>query len=127
MSQLSTHERNRNIHIQPVPIKIMVPKLLRYQLFLLIGIILLLTWRIGLTNLDSIKVAVEPLSIVSPPTMELLITYMPLFAILLLGVYALTCVIYKVITFEDCNYAAKELSEEILVAKEKLKKVGYTF
>lgn len=105
----------------------MVPKLLRYQLFLLIGIILLLTWRICLTNLDSIKVAVEPLSIVSPPTMELLITYMPLLAILLLGVYALTCVIYKVITFEDCNYAAKELSEEILEAKKKLKKVGYTF
>ena len=52
---------------------------------------------------------------------------MPVYAIIFLGIYALSSVIYKVVTFEDCNDAAVELSEEIEGAKKKLKEKGFTF
>ena len=52
---------------------------------------------------------------------------MPLIAILLLGMYALITVIYKVVTFGDCPEAELELSKEFLVAKEKLKSAGFNF
>jgi len=52
---------------------------------------------------------------------------MPIHAIILLGIYALTSVLYKVATFGDCSAAGVELSNDILVAKEKLKSAGFTF
>mmetsp|Transcript_17219 Transcript_17219/g.29659 ORF Transcript_17219/g.29659 Transcript_17219/m.29659 type:complete len:115 (-) Transcript_17219:144-488(-) len=110
----------------------MAALLLRYQLFLSIGIAFLAIWKAGLANLKSIQsVCSSSLppslsSLSSPKTIEILITYLPLWAILALGIYALLSVLYRVATFGDCPEAAEELSRQILEAKAKLKAAGFS-
>lgn len=49
-----------------------------------------------------------------------------IFAALFLA-YAFAVIVYRVLTFNDCEYAAKELREQIVEAKEDLKNRGYRF
>ena len=105
-------------------------QLLRYQIFLLIGSAFIQFWIWSLNNSDYIKQTISTATqqqIISSNTIDILIKYMPIHAIILLGIYALTSVLYKVATFGDCSTAGVELSNEILVAKEKLKSAGFTF
>lgn len=51
----------------------------------------------------------------------------PVILVILFGLYALTVVLYRVFTFNDCEYAAKELQEQIVLAKEDLKLKGFVF
>ncbi len=120
---------------------------LRYHLFLSIGMIFLAVWKASFENLPLITEAVQsmvtatiPLSVLeqmSTPSMppdvaisqgvEEAIRYMPVYAIVTLGVYALSSVLYKVATFGDCKEAAMELNKEIEDAKKKLEKKGFKF
>ena len=104
-------------------------QLLRYQIFLLIGSAFIQFWIWSLNNSDYIKQTISTATQqqVSPNTIDITIKYMPIHAIILLGIYALISVLYKVATFGDCSTAGVELSNEILVAKEKLKSAGFTF
>ncbi len=61
----------------------------------------------------------------SHTTTEAIILYLPLWAFILLGVYALNCVLYRVATFEDCSEAAEDLGREIEVAKVRLTERGF--
>ena len=63
----------------------------------------------------------------SETSIEILITYLPIWSIIALGLYALSSVLYRVATMGDFPEAADELSTQILEAKEKLKTAGYTF
>ena len=63
----------------------------------------------------------------SESTVHILVTYLPIWAIIALGLYALSCVLYRVATMGDFPEAAEELSTQILEAKEKLKAAGYKF
>lgn len=51
-----------------------------------------------------------------------LILYLPVYAIILLGIYATCNVFYGVATFNDCPEAREELKKEIDDAKEDLRK-----
>ena len=97
--------------------------LLRYQLFLSIFILFLSLWKTSLTNASTI----QRYSPFPSSTTEVIITYLPLWALICLGMYALSCVLYKVVTFEDCAGASLELGREIEIAKEKLKSRGFEF
>ena len=97
--------------------------LLRYQLFLSIFILFLSLWKTSLTNASTI----QRYSPFPSSTTEVIITYLPLWALICLGMYALSCVLYKVATFEDCAGASLELGREIEIAKEKLKSRGFEF
>lgn len=120
---------------------------LRYHLFLSIGMIFLAIWKASFENLPAITKAVQtlvtaiiPSSILeqlSTPSMppdvaitqgvEEAIRYMPVYAIFVMGMYALSSVLYKVATFEDCKAAAVELNKEIEDAKKKLAAKGFKF
>ncbi|WKY04947.1 hypothetical protein Q1695_005729 [Nippostrongylus brasiliensis] len=50
------------------------------------------------------------------------VLYAPVYAVLLLGIYALASVVYGVITFNDCAAARVELLQEIKEAREDLSK-----
>lgn len=97
--------------------------LLRCQLFLSIFILFLSLWKTSLTNSSTI----QRYSPFPSSTTEVIITYLPLWALICLGMYALSCVLYKVVTFEDCAGASLELGREIEIAKEKLKSRGFEF
>lgn len=97
--------------------------LLRYQLFLSIFVVFLSLWKTSLSNTSAL-VRISPFSSLITET---IIAYLPLWALICLGIYALSCVLYKVATFEDCGEAAVELGREIEVAKERLKERGFAF
>ena len=117
--------------------------LLRYQLFLSIGVIFLSIWKAALSNLDYIKESLLPTLVIlggdtssastisshshSDAIIDALVTYLPLWTMLSLGVYALLCVLYRVATFGDCPDAADELGGQINEAKVKLKTAGFAF
>uniref|UniRef100_A0A0N4TNG6 Dolichol-phosphate mannosyltransferase subunit 3 n=1 Tax=Brugia pahangi TaxID=6280 RepID=A0A0N4TNG6_BRUPA len=50
------------------------------------------------------------------------ILYLPIYAIFLLGIYAMCNVLYGVATFNDCHQAREELKKEIEDAKADLKR-----
>lgn len=56
-----------------------------------------------------------------------LIVPSPIILVIMFGLYALTVVLYRVFTFNDCEYAAKELQQQIVLAKEDLKLKGFVF
>jgi dolichyl-phosphate mannosyltransferase polypeptide 3 len=95
--------------------------LLRYQLFLSIFVVFISLWKTSLNNTSNL----QRISPFSSSTTGIIITYLPVWAILCLGVYALSSVLYKVATFEDCAEASVELGREIEVAKERLKERGF--
>ena len=111
--------------------------LLRYQFFLSICIIFLGIWKASLARLNSIQSLLEqiplsslgfPIKLSVPrPVTAAVIVWLPLWALLLLGIYALLSVIYRVATFGDYPDAAVELSAQIEEAKMKLKERGFDF
>lgn len=50
------------------------------------------------------------------------ILYLPVYAIFLLGIYAICNVLYGVVTFNDCAEAREELKKEIADAKADLRR-----
>ncbi|CAB3410050.1 unnamed protein product [Caenorhabditis bovis] len=50
------------------------------------------------------------------------VLYAPIFAVIMLGIYAVGSVVYGVATFNDCAEAREELIQEIKEAREDLKK-----
>ncbi|KAF7271815.1 dolichyl-phosphate mannosyltransferase subunit 3 [Rhynchophorus ferrugineus] len=56
-----------------------------------------------------------------------LLLFSPVIFVALFGLYALTLVLYRVFTFNNCDEAAEELQKEILQAKEDLQKQGFKF
>ncbi|KAF5285767.1 hypothetical protein FQR65_LT13046 [Abscondita terminalis] len=55
------------------------------------------------------------------------ILFSPVIAVGLFGVYAITTVLYKTFTFNNCEEAAVQLQKEIVEAKEDLKRLGFQF
>lgn len=89
----------------------------------------LMEWLLGLTVLFGIW-----LSLVTNRTDSLfvkdwmnVIFFMPVLLVLVFGVYAASVVLWRVYTFNNCEEAAKELQQEIILAKEDLKRKGYVF
>ena len=101
--------------------------LLRYQIFLSAGILFIGLWRGSITRLATIQDTLSTSLSIDPNTTKILIAYLPVWAILLLGIYALSSVLYKVATFGDCPEAAVELSRQIEEAKQKLANKGFKF
>ncbi|KAL9182675.1 hypothetical protein ACHAXT_013327 [Thalassiosira profunda] len=124
--------------------------LLRYQLFLAAGLLLLAVWRAALSRLPALQsswvvqwiAALLGLNSVAfflglsddysldgneSVGAKLLVQYLPLWAVVALGVYALASVVYKVATFGDCPEAASELAGEIAAAKARLRAAGFAF
>jgi len=119
-------------------------ELLRYQLFLASTVLFLQVWHTSLANIDHLKSwaaaiaksvgggcrgdgGTVPDSASTVVVLELLVRYMPLWAILSLGVYALSSVRYHISTLGDPPDAASELTIEISLAKEKLRAAGFAF
>ena len=57
----------------------------------------------------------------------ILTLWWPVGLVILFGIWALILIVYRVITFNDCEDAAKELQKQIQEAKEDLKSKGLTF
>jgi hypothetical protein len=89
--------------------------LLRYQLFLVIGAAFVATWA-GLLKRSSFddKASIRSLSIL----------YAPLWAILLLGIYAVGSIGYGLLNFKDVPEAAAEIDRQIVEAKAEMTKRG---
>jgi hypothetical protein len=110
-------------------------ELLSYQIFLSIGIIFLQVWYACLLNLEKITAwcSTTRLNSISgggisggssTHIIEAILRYLPLWTIILLGIYALTMVLVRVHTMKDCPEAAVELAKEIEMAKESLRRKG---
>ena len=84
--------------------------LLRYQIFLTYGVAFLSVWYYALLNQTEWNL---------PP---LLVTFAPLWAIIVLGVVLLTRLILGVLAYQDCPEAAKEIEEQITEAMAEMKK-----
>ncbi len=84
-------------------------KLLRYQIFLAIGIAFLSIWLTLINGSDSSN----------PITL-----YAPVWAIILLGLYAVGSVILGLMSFKDTPEAAAEIERQIQEAKAEMKKRG---
>lgn len=53
-----------------------------------------------------------------------LVVVSPIIFVILFGLYAVTVVLYRVFTFNNCEEAAKELQEQIVEAKRDLQEKG---
>ena len=85
-------------------------ELLRYQIFLGIGVAFLSIWFALIKGSDT--------------TSKPLLLYAPIWAIVLLGIYAAGSVIFGVINFKDTPEAAAEIDRQVLEAKAEMKKRG---
>ncbi|KAL0277826.1 UNVERIFIED_CONTAM: hypothetical protein PYX00_004975 [Menopon gallinae] len=56
-----------------------------------------------------------------------IIVLFPFFSLAFFGVYALTVIVWRVLTFNNCEVAAKELQCQIAEAKADLKQKGFIF
>jgi len=101
--------------------------MLRYQLFFSLGVVFIAVWKALLSNLSTVKATASANLGLHTAHVEILVVYLPIWAIMALGIYALTSVLYRVATFGDCPGAADELGRRIIVAKEKLKGAGFSF
>ena len=87
--------------------------LLRYQVFLVYGVVFLAVWQGVKMNQDEATAS---------PAAKILVNFAPIWAIVALGIYALSTIIYKVMTFNDCPEAAKEIDEQVKEAKAEMKR-----
>mmetsp|Transcript_22461 Transcript_22461/g.27080 ORF Transcript_22461/g.27080 Transcript_22461/m.27080 type:complete len:108 (+) Transcript_22461:136-459(+) len=94
--------------------------LLRYQIFLVYGVVFYAIWHAALSNMESVLEA-SPLS---SNVTTLLIWYAPVWAILALGFYAVVTIIHSVLTFDDCPQAAAEIDTQVREARAALVKRG---
>ena len=88
--------------------------LLRYQVFLTYGTVLLGIWYCCLINMNK--------RIDSVPTLDVLITFAPVVFLFILGIYLLIRLVIGVLAFEDCPAAAKEIDCLIAEAKSEMKR-----
>jgi len=87
--------------------------LLRYQVFLVYGVVFLAVWQGVKMNQDEATAS---------PAAKILVNFAPIWAIVALGIYALSTIIYNVMTFNDCPEAAKEIDEQVKEAKAEMKR-----
>lgn len=52
---------------------------------------------------------------------------LPIYVCITFAVYAASVVLYRVFSFNNCEGAAKELKEQIIEAREDLKRRGFSF
>ena len=81
--------------------------MLRYQLFLAIGVLFLSVWYAAL------QLSQDPL-----------VLYAPIWATLLLGVYAVSSIAIGVCNFKDTPEAAAEIEQQVQEAKVEMAKRG---
>lgn len=89
--------------------------LLRYQLFTGYAVALLSIWYMALQKRSEYK---------DNQAIVVLIDFMPLGAVVAVGLYLLTVLIVGVLSFNDVPHASKELEAEIKEAKAEMKKRG---
>lgn len=85
--------------------------LLRYQLFLGIGVLVLSIWYTVLSNQ-------------SDPNATPSIKYAPLLGLVLLGIYAFVSIAYGVVICKDFPEAAREIEEQVKEAKSEMARRG---
>jgi hypothetical protein len=115
-------------------------EILRYQIFLACLVLFLQFWYTALANIDHIKsylLRLDGESLVDTSnnnrnnvvviSMDIVIRYLPLWAIIALGMYALGSVLLRVYNMADRPDAALEMTTEIEVAKDKLRSAGFVF
>lgn len=94
--------------------------MLRYQLFLGYGVAFAAVWHAALQRKDEIASTLGTSSSVT----SLVVDYAPIWAILVLGVYAVLSVAYRVATMADYPDAAEEIDMQVKEAKAALIKMG---
>ena len=85
--------------------------LLRYQIFVGIGVSFLSIWLALIKGSDS-------------TTLNPLVLYAPVWCIISLGLYALGSIVLGLMSFKDTPEAAAEIEIQILEAKAEMKKRG---
>ena len=102
--------------------------MLRYQLFLCYAVLVASVW-IALMNNEAEVLARLPITpdLVSEDHVKLAINFLPVWLILLLGIWAVYKVIYGVIICKSCPEAAVELEGHVKSAKAELMKRGLDF
>jgi biopolymer transport protein ExbB/TolQ len=90
--------------------------MLHYQQFLLAGVAFLAVWYVAALQYQS-KDHHNNNNIV-------LVTYAPIWLVILIGLYALFSVIYGTMTFTDTPEAAQELEQQIQEAQREMTKRG---
>jgi dolichyl-phosphate mannosyltransferase polypeptide 3 len=91
--------------------------LLRYQVFVTYGAVLLAIWYQALSFRNEAKTELSP-------EVDLLIKFAPVWAVLALGIYALSNLVHGVISMSDCPDAAKEIEQQVKEARKEMKKRG---
>ncbi|CAB9501861.1 Dolichyl-phosphate mannosyltransferase polypeptide 3 [Seminavis robusta] len=86
--------------------------LLRYQVFLVYGVVFLAAWQGAKMNQSEAP----------SDASRIVVDFAPIWAVLLLGVYAAATIIYNVMTFNDCPEAAAELDRQVKEAKAEMRK-----
>ena len=105
--------------------------LLRYQIFLSYGILIIGIWYTAVQNKAVlVNEGGETSSIISIPVFsslprflqEAMIDYLPFWLLLCLAIYAVGSIAYGVVNFRDCPDAALEVERNIEEAKTEMKK-----
>ena len=94
---------------------------LRYQVFLSYGVAFIATWFYCLLNKNKIITSTATTTS-QQQVIDVAITFAPIFAIVILGIYLLSRLILGVLAFEDCPDAAKEIDAQIAEAKTDMKR-----
>lgn len=115
-------------------------EILRYQVFVACLLLFLQFWYTALANIDHIKFYfLDGGSLADNTTIrdnrnnnvvigiDTVIRYLPLWAIMALGMYALGSVLVRVYNMADRPDAAVEMMNEIDMAKNKLRSAGFVF
>jgi len=85
-------------------------ELLRYQIFIAIGVPFLSIWLALIKGFDT--------------TLNPLVLYAPIWSVILLGLYATGSIVFGLMSFKDTPEAATEIERQILEAKTEMKKRG---
>jgi hypothetical protein len=91
--------------------------LLRYQVFITYGALFLAIWYQALSFRSEAK---AHLSL----EVDSLIKFAPVWAVLALGIYAVSNVVHGVMDMSDCPDAAKEIDQNVKEARKEMKKRG---
>jgi hypothetical protein len=91
--------------------------LLRYQVFIAYGAVFLAIWYKALSFRKEAKGLLSN-------EVDLLIQFAPVWAVLGLGIHAISNVIIGVTDMSDCPDAAKEIEQNVKEAREDMKKRG---
>lgn len=81
--------------------------LLRYQVFLTHAAVFAATWYYFLTK---------------TPDASAWVTYAPIWAILVLGIFLFSRLVYGVLTYQDCPDAEREIDQQIVEARAEMKR-----